>query len=277
MPVLNELKIRASKPREKSYKVWDDRGLYMLVTPTGGRLWRFRYRIGGVEKLFALGVYPDVSLRRAREKRDEARSAVADGVDPMAKRRADRAARLDTFEIIATEWLELQRKALAPETMQILGTRLKSFLYPYIGSRPVKAITAQDLLAALRRIEARGKHETAHRVRALAGRVLRFAVATGRADHDVAADLKDALAPVRSRNFASVTDPARVGELLRAIDGYDGQPITALALKLAPSWIANENGRATYSSARLAGSRHPSRTADAHGRRPVCLPVTPQF
>ena len=118
--------------------------------------------------------------------------------------------------------------------MQILGTRLKSFLYPYIGKRPVNAITAQELLAALRRIEARGKHETAHRVRALAGRVLRFAVATGRAAHDVAADLKDALAPVKSRNFASVTDPARVGELLRAIDGYDGQAITALALKLAP-------------------------------------------
>lgn len=108
MPVLNELKIRASKPKENSYKVWDDRGLYMLVTPTGGRLWRFRYGIDGVEKLLALGVYPDVSLKRAREKRDQARSAVADGVDPMAKRRAERAARLDTFEIIANEWLELR-------------------------------------------------------------------------------------------------------------------------------------------------------------------------
>lgn len=119
--------------------------------------------------------------------------------------------------------------------MQILGTRLKSLSVPLIsGSRPVKAITAQELLAALRRIEARGKHETAHRVRALAGLMLRFAVATGRADHDVAADLKDALAPVKTRNFASVTDPARVGELLRAIEGYDGQPIIALALKLAP-------------------------------------------
>jgi len=109
----------------------DDRGLYMLVTPTGGRLWRFRYRIGGVEKLLALGAYPDVPLKRAREKRDEARTLVADGVDPMTERREARAARLDTFELIATEWLELQRKALAPETMQVLGTRLKRFLYPY--------------------------------------------------------------------------------------------------------------------------------------------------
>ena len=115
--------------------------------------------------------------------------------------------------------------------MEILSRRLKSFLYPFVGARPAGAITAQELLATLRRIEVRGKHETAHRVRALAGRVLRFAVATGRAAHDVAADLRDALAPVKSRNFASVTDPARVGQLLRAIDGYDGQPITtALAL-----------------------------------------------
>ena len=110
MPLLSEVKIRASKPREKSYKVWDDRGLYMLVTPTDGRLWRFRYRIGGVEKLLALGAYPDVPLKRAREKRDEAGTLVADGIDPMAKRREARAARLDTFELIATEWLELQRK-----------------------------------------------------------------------------------------------------------------------------------------------------------------------
>ncbi len=116
----------------------------------------------------------------------------------------------------------------------ILEARLTSALYPYLGSRPIAAITAQELLAVLRRIEARGRHETAHRVRALAGRVLRYAVATGRAQHDVAADLKDALAPVKSRNFVSVTDPVRVGELMRAIDGYGGHPVTALALKLAP-------------------------------------------
>jgi integrase len=135
---------------------------------------------------------------------------------------------------VAQEWLALHSKSLSPETLSILGARLNSALYPYLGSRPVAAITAQELLVVIRRIEARGRHETAHRVRALAGRVLRFAVATGRAQHDVAADLRDALAPVRSRNFASVTDPARVGELMRAIDGYTGYPVTALALKLAP-------------------------------------------
>lgn len=188
---------------------------------------------GGLEKLFALGVYPDVTLTRAREKRDEARRLIADG-DPNAKRKAERSAPADTFEAVATEWLGLQSQSLAPETLSILGTRLNSFLYPYIGNRPVASITAQELLAVLRRIEARGRNETAHRVRALAGRVLRYAVATGRAQHDVARDLKDALAPVKSRNFASVTEPVRVGELMRAIHSCDGHPVTALALKLAP-------------------------------------------
>src|SRR5215469_2882673 len=112
MPVLSEARIRSARPQERAYKLFDERGLFMLVTPTGGRLWRFRYRIGGVEKLLALGAYPDVPLKRAREKKDEARILVADGIDPMAKRRADRAARTDTFELIAAEWLELQRKAL---------------------------------------------------------------------------------------------------------------------------------------------------------------------
>jgi len=228
-------RIRTANPRERAYKLFDERGLFLFVTPTGGRLWRFRYRIGPLEKLISLGAYPDVTLKRAREKRDEARKLVADEIDPSVERQARRAAQLNTFEAVAAEWLELQRKSLAPETMSILETRLTSALYPYLGSsRPIGAITAQEVLAVLRRIEARGRHETAHRVRALAGRVFRYAVATGRAQHDVAADLKDALAPVKSRNFASVTDPVRVGELMRAIDGYSGHPVTALALKLAP-------------------------------------------
>jgi integrase len=231
---LNESKIRAAKLKERPYKLFDKRGLFLLVTPTGGRLWRLRYRIGALEKLISLGAYPDVTLKRAREKRDEARRLIADDIDPSAQRKAQRAALLDTFEGVAQEWLALHSKSLSPETLSILGARLNSALYPYLGSRPVAAITAQELLVVLRRIEARGRHETAHRIRALAGRVLRYAVATGRAQHDVAADLKDALAPVKSRNFASVTDPARVGELMRAIDGYSGYPVTALALKLAP-------------------------------------------
>jgi integrase len=232
--MLSDTKVRAAKPSEKAYKHYDGRGLFLFVTPTGGRLWRLKYRMRGREKLISLGAYPDVGLKRAREKRDEARKLIADGIDPSAVRQERRTALLETFEGVAQEWLELQTKSLAPETISILGARLKSALYPYLGSKPVADITAQELLGALRRIEARGRHETAHRVRALAGRVLRYAVATGRAQHDVAADLKEALAPVKSKNFASVTDPKRVGELMRAIHGYSGQPVTALALKLAP-------------------------------------------
>src|SRR5579863_4795555 len=192
MPVLSEARIRAARPKERAYKLFDERGLFMLVSPTGGRLWRFRYRLGGVEKLLTLGAYPDVTLKRAREKRDDARKLVADGVDPSAKRQAERATHAETFEAIAREWLELQSKSLAPKTMEILRTRLKSFLYPYVAGRPIASITAQELLVALRRIEARGTNETAHRVRSLAGRVFRYAVATGRAQHDIAADLNDA-------------------------------------------------------------------------------------
>ncbi len=113
MPALSEAKIRASRPKERAYKVFDERGLFMLVTPTGGRLWRFRYRMGGVEKLLTLGAYPDVPLKRAREKREDARKLVADGIDPSAKRQAERATQVETFEAIAKEWLELQRKSLA--------------------------------------------------------------------------------------------------------------------------------------------------------------------
>jgi integrase len=232
--MLNDTKVRSAKSRERAFKLSDERGLFLFVTPTGGRLWRFKYRVQGREKLISLGVYPDVTLKRAREKRDDARKLLADGVDPSVRRQAQRAALMQSFEGVAKEWLELQTKSLAPETISILAARLESGLYPYIGSRPIAAITAQEVLIALRRIEARGKHETAHRVRALAGRVFRYAVATGRAQHDVAADLRGALAPVKSKNFASVTDPVRVGELMRAIHGYSGNPVTVLALKLAP-------------------------------------------
>jgi integrase len=235
MPVLNEARIRASRPKDRPYKVFDERGLFMLVTPAGGRLWRFRYRLGGVEKLLTLGAYPDVSLKRAREKRDDARKLVADDVDPSAKRQAERSAQADTFEAIGGEWLNLQRAKLVAETVSILEARLNTYLCPYLGGRAISAITVQELLGVLRRIEARGKNETAHRVRSLASRVWRYAVATGRAERDITTDLRGALAPVKARNFAAIVEPARVGELLRAIHGYQGHgAVTGFALKLAP-------------------------------------------
>jgi integrase len=278
MATLSETRIRAAKSKERPYKLFDERGLFILVTPTGGRLWRLRYRIGALEKLISLGAYPDVTLKRAREKRDEARRLIADDIDPSAQRKAQRAALLDTFEGVAQEWLALHSKSLSPETLSILGARLNSALYPYLGSRPVAAITAQELLVVLRRIEARGRHETAHRIRALAGRVLRYAVATGRAQHDVAADLKDALAPVKSRNFASVTDPMRVGELMRAIDGYSGYPVTALALKLAPLVFVRpgELRAAEWSEFQLANAEWRIPAARMKMKEPHIVPLARQ-
>jgi Arm domain-containing DNA-binding protein len=136
--MLNDTKIRSTKPREKAFKLYDERGLFLLITPAGGGLWRFKYRLHGGEKLISLGRYPDVTLKRARDRREAARKLIADDVDPSAQRRTERAALAQSFRDVADEWLELQRKSLAPETISILGARLNSRLYPYLGSRPMR-------------------------------------------------------------------------------------------------------------------------------------------
>lgn len=211
--------------------------MFLLVTPGAdsyrGRLWRLRYRYAKVEKLLSLGNYPDISLKRAREKRDEARRLLADGIDPSARRKSDQQAKSETFEVIAREWLEMRAKTSAAITMQ-KARWLLEMVFPRIGKRPIREITAPELLSALRKIESRGHHETAHRAKQKCGQVFRYAIVTGRAERDIAADLRGALVPVVSQNHASLTDPAEVGALLCAIDGYEGQPITAAALKLAP-------------------------------------------
>lgn len=232
--MLTETVIKAARATDKPRKLFDERGLFLLVNPNGSRLWRLKYRLGGKEKLFAIGAYPDIGLKRARERRDDARKLIAEGIDPSAKKKAERQASADTFAAIAAEWLNLQRKTLKPKTITKAQWLLDDWLNKYLGSRPIHTITAPEILAACRRPESQGKHETAHRVRALAGRIMRYAVATGRADRDPSRDLQGALAPVITTNHAAITDPKKIGELLRAIDGYQGQPSTAYALKLAP-------------------------------------------
>jgi integrase len=179
------------------------------------------------------GTYPDVSLKRAREKRDEARRLLADGVDPSLHRKIAEKSQAETFEVIAREWLAMRAKTTAAVT-QAKALWLMEMLFQHIGRRPIREVTPPELLAALRKIEARGHHESAHRARQKCGQIFRYAIATGRAERDISADLRGALVPVVSRNHASLTDPADVGALLRAVDGYEGQPITAAALKLAP-------------------------------------------
>ena len=231
---LTELAIKAAEGKDKPYKVYDERGLFLLVTPTGARLWRFKYKHDGVEKLISLGIYPDVKLKDARDKRDEARRLIAANVDPSAIRRAKKSARADTFGAVAEEWLETKKATLSAGTWQRDRDQLVKLVGPYLANRPIAGIEAPDLLAVLKRLEKRGVRDTAHRVRAVCGRVFRYAIATGRARRDISADLKGALAPKGSQSYAAITDPAKVGQLLCAIGGYDGQRTTHAALRLAP-------------------------------------------
>jgi integrase len=212
--------------------------MYLEITPNGGKWWRFKYRIDGKEKRISLGVYPDVGLAEARDKREQARKLLAAGVDPAEQRKAEKVAVIEnpenTFEAVAREWFDMFSKPWAKGHADKIIRRLELYIFPWLGSRPIKSITAPELLAALRGIEGRGANETAHRAMQVCGRVFRYAVATGRAERDPSRDLSGALAPVKEKHLASITDPQEVGALLRAIDAYKGEWITRCALRLAP-------------------------------------------
>lgn len=231
---LTDATIRKTKHAEKPFKLFDERGLFLLVTPTGGKLWRFKYRFNGKEKLISLGGYPDVSLADARDRRDAARKRVAAGVDPSDERRAARAATEETFEAIAREWFDKFKSKWTEGHRRTVLSRMEDNLFPFIGSKPIRNLAAPEVLTALRRIEARKAHETARRVRQICGQVFRYAVASGRAQRDPSADLKGALAPVEVRNHAAVTDPKKLGVLLHVLDGYEGTLVVKCALRLAP-------------------------------------------
>jgi integrase len=236
--LLTDTAIRQIQPKDKPFKVFDERGLFLLVTPAGGKWWRFKYRRDGREKQLSLGTYPDVSLKSARKRRDEAREQVAENIDPSAHRKAQKSVRADraanSFEIVAREWFEKYSTTWAANHGPRIIRRLERDIFPYMGARPVAEIKAQDLLAVIRRIEGRGVLETAHRALATCGQIFRYAVATGRAERDPSPDLRGALTPVKGEHFAAVTDPKKVGELLRALDAYEGSLVVQCALRLAP-------------------------------------------
>ena len=231
---LTDTAIRNARVSERPRKLFDGDGLYLLVSPTGYRSWRFKYYFDGREKLLSFGKYPEITLKVARERRLEARRALEMGSDPSALRKAERAARADTFEALAREWLETQKGALSTKTFQNKQERFQAFVFPYLGKTSITEIKAVDVLDALKRIEARGKHETAHRVRSECGNVFRYAVVTGRAERDPTVDLRGAIAAVSRRNRPAIVDPGRIGELMRAIAGYRGDVSTEFALKLLP-------------------------------------------
>jgi len=234
---LTDAKARNAKPKNKQYKLFDHHGLFLIVSPAGGKWWRFKYRFGGKEKLLSLGTYPEVSLSQARERRDAARKQVADDIDPSQARKALKAAKIqdeNTLEVVAREWHAKFTPTWTPGHAASILRRLALNVFPWVGTRPIIDINAPELLMVLRRIESRGALETARRIKIICGQVFRYAVATGRAERDPAADLRGALPPVQPKHMAAMTDPDKVTGLLRAIDGYQGSFVTKCALRLAP-------------------------------------------
>ena len=234
---LTEIKVRTAKPKEKEYKLFDGGGLYLLITPPGGKLWHFKYRFNEKEKTLTLGAYPEISLIDVRHKRDDARKLLANGFDPGAVRKAQKQANVqetETFEIIAREWHTRFTSTWTKGHAKTIMSRLERDLFPWIGNRPIAEIKAPELLTVLRRVESRGALESAHRIRTICGQVFRYAVATGRAERDPAADLKGALPQPQENHRAAITEPKEVGELLRAIDGYQGGFVVKCALQFAP-------------------------------------------
>ena len=235
---LTDTFLRNMKPTGKVQKHSDGAGLYIYVTPTGGKLWRMAYRFEGKQKTLSFGAYPTVGLKDARQRREQAKELLAADIDPGAHKKARKAAAIadtkNSFEIVAREWHEKQKDAWVKSHGDKILARFVNDIFPVIGSKPVHTITAPELLDALRRIESRGAIETAHRTLQNCGQVFRYAIATGRAERDPAADLRDALPPVKSSNFATITDPKAIGQLLRDIDAYQGNYIVRAALRIAP-------------------------------------------
>jgi integrase len=236
MPIdsLSDIVIKKARPRDKAYKIFDGAGLFIIVGPTGHKWWRFKYKFGGREKLLSVGIYPDVPLKLARVRRDEARKLVAAGVDPSIKRKSEKVAQANTFKALAEEWLTHESKTLSASTIRMKRARLEKWAYGPIGNMPITDIEPPELLAMLKRVEATGRHETAHRVRQAVGGVFQYAILTHRAKRDSTADLRGALVPVVEAHHAGLTDPQAVGALLRAIDSYHGQPVSEIALRLTP-------------------------------------------
>ena len=235
---LTDTAIRNAKPGAKPAKLFDERGLFLLVTPAGGKWWRLKYRFDNKEKLLSLGTYPDVSLKDARGRRDTARKLLADGIDPGENRKAVKATKVEraanSFEVVAREWYAKHAPNWVEHHGDRIIRRLERDIFPWIGGRPIADVTAPELLATVQRIEKRGALETAHRALGNCGQVFRYAVATGRAMRDPSGDLRGALPPAKGDHFAATTEPKQVAELLRTLDGYQGTFTVACALRLAP-------------------------------------------
>jgi integrase len=233
---LSEVKVRRARRRTKPYKLYDGDGLYLLVHPNGSRYWRIKYRIAGKERLYAVGLYPDVGLAKARESADKARRLITSGVDPVHERRAQRASSAaesaQTFKALAEEWIESRANEWSPSYADAVRSSLAANLYPLVGALPIRSVTVPALRDALLLMEKRGTLVALRKARMWASGVFRYAIATGRADSDPAAPLRGTFKAHKGKHFPALTEPDDLGQLLASIDGYDGSPVTRSALKL---------------------------------------------
>jgi integrase len=238
MGKLNDKTISAARAQDKDYKLSDGDGLFLLVKANGSKLWRMKYRVGSKEKLLSFGQYPLVTLKEARDRTFEARKLLAGGIDPSDAKKAAKTVResevTETVEQIAREWFDKFSTQWAPGHASKIIRRLERDLFPHLGKNEIKGVMPVGLLAVLRRVEARGAVETAHRLMNNCGQVWRYAVATGRAERDITGDLKGALAPVKGVHLGAITDPCEIGALLRNIEEYKGSDVVRLALQIAP-------------------------------------------
>ena len=239
---LKAAQVKQAKAGEKPYKLSDGKGMFLLINPNGAKYWRLKYRFGGKEKLLALGVYPQKSLADARSDCEDARNNLAKGINPGVTKRIkkleDKYAGENTFKAVALEWYETQMREKSDSHRDRTKRLLENDLYPSLGARPISQIEPPELLMVLRKVEARGAVDMAHRAKQTAGQVFRFAVATGRCERDPSADLRGALSSRTKKHYAAITDPAEVGKLLIAIDGFCGTPIVKTAMQLSPILFA---------------------------------------
>lgn len=235
---LTDAKARNAKPLAKPYKLADEKGLFLLVVPNGSKYWRYKYRFGGKEKLLSFGVYPEITLADAREKRDAARKLLANDTDPglvkQLTKQSTQHAGENTFKALALEWFTKFAAQWVPGYRDKVMQRLENNIFPWLGNRPINEITAPELLLALRRIEARGAIDTAHRTRQYCSQIFRYAIATGRSERDPSVDLRGAIPPKKTNHYATITEPKAIADLLQSIQGYKGYYIVKCALELAP-------------------------------------------
>lgn len=235
---LSDTAIKNAKSKDKPYKITDEKGMFLLVNPNGSKYFRLDYRFDGKRKTLALGVYPEISLKQAREKRDDAKQQIANGIDPNDNKKAIKLSKADnalnSFEVLAREWFERNMTDKSESHQKRTLGMLERDVFPFLGNKPIADIKAPELLTVLRKIEERGAIESAHRTLQIFGQITRYAIATGRIDVDISQFLRGSLRPVTGGHFAAITNPKELGALLRAIDSYTGSLVVKTALQIAP-------------------------------------------